>query len=151
MSHPEGDSGRPAASQDTPQAQPAPVLWTHWPLRDRWPRSLGAPLAILGIVAVVHASFRSIPLDAVAFVLLCLSLLQYLFPMRFQADDEGITVHRTLGTKRYAWDRFCDRRDSPEGLVLTIRNGEPGHRRDLLLPVPPGRDDVKEYVRARIQ
>jgi len=151
MSQPEGDFGQCPVPHDAPPAQSAPMLWTYWPLRDRWPRSLGAPLAILGTVAVVHASFRSLPLDAVAFVLLCLSLLQYLLPMRFRADDEGITAHRTRGTKHYAWDRFCDHRDSPEGLILAIRDGESGHKRDLLLPVQPGRDDAKEYVRARIE
>ena len=126
------------------------ALWTHWPMRDKWPASIAPPLSVAAVVVAVHVSFRSPLFDAVAFVLLCLSLLKYFAPTRMRADADGITVRFCLRSKRYAWEEFSACRDTRDGLMLSLRRSVSGESAEVFLPVPPGCDEAREYVRARI-
>ena len=119
-------------------------------MRDRWPVSVGAPLSVAVLAVIVHLSFRSLLFDAVAFVLLSASLLKYLAPTHMRADAEGMTVQFLLHTRRYAWDQFRACRDMRDGLMLTMVRPEAQKPVEVLLPVPPGCEEAREYVRARI-
>ena len=136
-------------------AQPSPrptraVAWTWWPLRDRWPGSMLAPLAIAAAVAAVHLSFSSALFDALAFVLLCASLLKYLAPTACRADADGIAVTFLHRRRCYGWESFEGCRDVPDGLMLKLRTQGGGEPRECFLPVPAGCDEAKDYVRTRV-
>jgi hypothetical protein len=137
--------GAPPAEHPT-RPPDGSLSWTSWPLRDQWPRSLAAPAAIVALTAAVHVSWRSAVFDAIAFALLCLSLVRYLLPVRFRADRDGFCARSLLSTERHTWGEFRGCRETRCGLALIGRD----QRAEFAFPVPPARSDVVEYVRARI-
>lgn len=126
------------------------LAWSSWPLRDRWPLSLSAPASILGVVLVVHLSFGLALFDVIAFVALSLSLLRYLLPTQVRADAEGLTIRFCGGVRRHAWRDFAGCEVHPRGLVLRPRPPPLSEAAEVVVPVPPGRDDVTRYVRTKL-
>jgi len=126
------------------------VHWSHWPLRDRWPASLLAPLSVLAVVAAVHLSFASVLFDAIAFAALFLSLLKYFLPTRIRAESAGITVRFGLRSRAYGWAEFAGCREAADGLTLLLRAGAAGETREMFLPLPAQRADARQYVQSKI-
>lgn len=82
------------------------LSWESHPLRDDWPRSLVALLALPAIAALVLAGGFGLFLACLSVIVVAASLARYFFPARYHLDEKGVRLVFLGVSKTRAWSAF---------------------------------------------
>lgn len=126
--------------------------WTVHPPRQGGYRRVIFVLAIVGIPLGLLKTLESPVWAFFATVFLLGATSAYWLPTRFSIDHDAILVQRWFWKRRVEFSNLKRIDHDPNGLFVSpfaVRSRLDGHR-GLLLMEPPHRDEVEQFIRARI-
>jgi hypothetical protein len=129
------------------------LVWTSWPLRDDWPRSLALLAIIAAVPAGVGVSFASAWLGVLSFGLLAGSVLRYLAPTRYELGEEGVRVRFLGRSVARPWREIRAFYPHREGVHLSPfpRPSRLDPFRGLWLRYAGNREEVLAHLAARLR
>lgn len=122
---------------------------TFHPAKER-PKTAAFLAFALGIVLQTLWQWLPAASALVLWLALVLSLRDFFLPSTYRLNEEGLTVGRALGTRRYPWSRFRAFVSDRNGLFLSpyrTRRATENQRGVFLAMRPVQREKAVEFCR----
>jgi len=123
--------------------------WTAFPLRESPHKGVLFWVIVVATIWAIYWNFGSIPLTAIAAILLLGSLSSFYLPTHYTIDEVGVRVKRVLHNKSLSWSRIRSVADELEGLFVSpfpVKSRLENFR-GVFLPYRNNRDRIIELVR----
>ena len=125
--------------------------WTSHPARERpWATVV---LILIMVLAAAAAALTLMNLwwGIIGLLLLCLSMWNYLLPVRFRMDSEGVCKKSVFGTERKSWSEIRTWIPDRYGVLLSPFPGPSrlAKFRGLSVQFRGNREEVLEFIRDR--
>ncbi len=93
--------------------------WTAFPLRESPQKGVLFWVIMVVTIWAVYWNFGSIPLTAIAAILLLGSLSSFYLPTHYTIDEAGVRIKRVLHNRKMYWYRVRSISDERDGLFLS--------------------------------
>ena len=129
------------------------LRWKSFPLKDDLPKSILAPIAVLGFSALAFFTGFGLYLSILTFIVLFISLMKYFVPTSYELTDEGVKT-RFLGfEKEKNWNFFKNYYPHNIGVYLSTleKPGPLDGFRGLMIRFNNNKEKVIEYIDGKIE
>jgi hypothetical protein len=127
------------------------LQWTSHPARERpWATVVLVFIMVLAAAAAA-LTLQNLWWGLVGLLLLCLSMWNYLLPVRFRMDGQGVEKKSVFGTEKKSWSEVRSWVPDRYGVLLSPFPGPSrlAKFRGLSVQFSGNREEVLEFVRDR--